>query len=69
MAFDMWIGDNDDPNRESYAICTATKEAWEEEITLNEENDVEDWEYIGGGGVPYDCPIYQGEVAPPWEGE
>ena len=43
------------------AICTATREEWEAEIA----EELDDDEYMGG--VPVDCPIYQGEVTPPWE--
>ena len=68
LLWDQWLGDGDDWDRDLYAVCTATKEEWEREVTCEEGVLVEiDDEYICGGGVPYDCPIYQGEVAPPWE--
>ena len=48
-------------------ICTATREEWEAEISeeLHEMNHPALDGYMGS--VPVDCPIYQGEVTPPWE--
>ena len=64
---DMFLGDEDDWEIASYyAECRATEKAWRKETSLPA---TDDWEYIGGGGVPYDCPIYQGLVSPPWERE
>ncbi len=52
-------GDLDDPA--DYAVCDATREAWEREIAEGPDEDG----YMGG--VPVDCPIFQGLVTPPWE--
>ncbi len=46
-----------------YAVCTAEKEAWEFEVKEQIRNGDFGSDYINGGGVPYDCPIYQGEVS------
>ncbi len=57
---DVFVGDGlDDPA--DYAVCDATREAWEREIAEEPDEDG----YMGG--VPVDCPIFQGEVTPPWE--
>ncbi len=55
----MFVGGGlDDPA--DYAVCDATREDWEREIAEGPDEDG----YMGG--VPVECPIYQGEVTPPW---
>ena len=60
---DVFVGDELD-DLADYAVCTATREAWEEE-TSGEPVEYGGEEYVGG--VPVDCPIFQMEVMPPWE--
>ena len=56
---DVFVGGGlDDPA--DYAVCDATREDWEREIAEGPDEDG----YMGG--VPVECPIYQGEVTPPW---
>lgn len=59
---DAFLGSPEDAS--GYAVCTATKEEWLAEI--NGPDDGDDV-YIGGGGVPFGCPIFQGVISAPWE--
>lgn len=61
----LWLGDPDE-DRSEYSICTATKEEWETEIREPIEDEI-DGSYMGG--VPLDCPIYQGLIDAPWISE
>lgn len=58
---DCFLGDHPEDGC-LFAICAATKEAWEAEVNAPTDDNEE---YVRG--VPVDCPIYQGEVTPPWE--
>ncbi len=55
-------GDLEEAGLEPRPVCMATRDEWEAEIASD---DALDDGYLGG--VPVDCPIYQGEVTPPWE--
>ena len=57
------VGPYDYENWGLKRVCMATKEEWEKETS----SEVDEEGYMGG--VPVDCPIFQGEVRPPWEKE
>ena len=57
---EVFVGD-DPEDAVDYAVCDATREDWEREVAEGMDEDG----YMGG--VPMECPIYQGEVTPPWE--
>ncbi len=53
--------DFEGPNDICFEVCTADKKAWDYETNCQADEDG----FMGG--VPLDCPIFQGEVDPPWE--
>jgi hypothetical protein len=63
---DSFLGDDSEMDcYYDFAVCTATKEGYEKEIAPSpSDDDDDDPEYMGG--VPGDCPIFQGLAAAPW---
>lgn len=75
--FVMWHWDNTPPEYltdvpperdeldqpQGFRVCAANKQSWKLETSCPPDDEG----YMGG--VPTDCPIYQGEAEPPWDNE